>query len=239
MNASAPTAGPQTLRSHQRELRGVIEKAIELSFPLYTYKELKRLLRCEYHGFVSDLREDRTWDEITSVTGMSRAGLNKLGDEVPPTPHHNALRVLALTLQKAGDDGMRIGNLAAAYYEQDPECSGPGLKECLHSLMRAGMVERKDDRYMLTNARTGYHETFPDAIARTVREVAIRASKDGEDRAHRATFSVPNDPDAIRQIHKSLIEAVVGIIEKAEAQAAESDSTRTMTVVLAGSPNVY
>ena len=128
----------------QDTLSETLSQAVALSLPLYTWKELKSLLRCAYHTHVMQLRDGKTWDEVSLLTGMTRAGINKLGDEVPPRRAGNAMRALALVLQRA-EDGLRLPELAAAYFAAvDDLDDAPSLREALVCLTEAGVVEERE-----------------------------------------------------------------------------------------------
>ena len=232
-----------SVKDRQRELSEKLFESIEASFPMYTYKELKRLLRCEYHRFVMELRDDKTWEEITALTGMSRAGLNKLGDEQAPATHHNSVRSLCARIIAAGSDGIGIGPLAAAFYELDNSLEGPDFRDCLTCLIDAGLVTQTDGRYVAPQqVETGLEESFLDATVSSFQAIASRIQSteaDQQDRINCATLLVRDCPEAYQRFYDELKAAVLEMCERTEQSAINSeDPTTHMTLILGGSPNV-
>lgn len=228
-----------------------LEQAIELSYPLFTYKELKKLVGSVYHGFVMKLRGDKTWDQVTQLTGMTRAGLNKLGDIIPPKPASSPTRQLLMALHRAGDEGMSAGALASAFYGTGIDLgSGPTFEQALHALKEVGLVTQRDRRYIAVDRKEAHLswtdiagrpqlDKLTESILQTTRIIARRSVEDNEThKMHRLTFDVPADPESLQIIHKRLKLAAIRIAQEAEEEAKATPHTTTMTVVLAGGTNV-
>ena len=243
-----PTANVIRLPSVQEQqysIRKHLEDVIASSFPLYTFKELKSLLRCEYHRFVMALREDKTWEEISALTGMSRAGLNKLGDERVPAQHHNAIRNLWAHIARCGDEGASIGELAATFYESAEALDGPDFKDCIKSLMEAQVVEHRAQRYYATRPLMevrGQGEAFSDTAVETVSKIAqgINESEGAtNDFMVRASFAISSDEDKQRQFYREFETLVMNLCQYTDESAnTENQPPSTITLVLAGGINV-
>jgi len=232
-----PSAHPSRTERLEDHLRDVVA----LSFPMYTYKELKRLLRCEYHRFVDELRQERTWSEITLLTGMTRAGLNKLGDEIPPRVTHSVIRTTYDLILAGGPEGCTLSQLAAAFYERCPELDdGPSLKEAVQALIDSGEVGCEDARY--TALRPAYIRD-PDiagSIEDTVRQVAAAVrieDGDGAAQMDRVRLRLPRDHSVARRCMVAMREAIVDVAVQFESTHA-SESDELLTVVLAGAPGL-
>ena len=226
-------------RDEQRTLEGMVQGAIQRSFPLYTYKEFKRLVRCEYHRFVMQLRRNRTWDEVTSLTGMTRAGLNKLGDTIPPSTHANAMRTLLSILQRAGAQGSALGDVASAFYEEFPVLDdAPELRQALGTLLDEGYAERRDDgRYYAMGTELRYTKGRTDSIVESVVELGqLINEREGPERMLRFTFHVPDDDAAVHRAQDLMKQAMFQVAETLESEVGDAPS-RMMTVVYAGGPD--
>ena len=228
-----------------------LEQAIELSYPLFTYKEIKKLVGSAYHGFVMKLRGDKTWDQVTQLTGMTRAGLNKLGDIIPPKPASSPTRQLLLALHEAGDTGMTTGALASVFYGTGVGLgTGPTFEQALHALTEVGIVTARDGRFIAVDRKEAHLswtdvagrpqlDALTESIIETTRIIARRtAADDPNHKMHRLTFRVADDPEAIHVIQRRLKLAAIRIAQEAEADADACGNTTTMTVVLAGGTDV-
>ena len=213
-----------------------IRRAVELSFPLYTYAEVKRILRCEYHRLVVELRATKSWNEISLLSGMTRAGLNKLGDEVTPLVSHNGLRVLLAILQESGAAGLTLPRLASAYYERCPDLEeGPSFEEALRALVDSGDVVATGGRYA-TAAVTHRHDAelaggIEDSVGRIAEAVRDQDGK-GVAQLHRISFRAPSDPDAQREVLLAMKQAVLEVAVQTEASI--EGEGQWMTIVLGG-----
>jgi hypothetical protein len=234
-----PVPDSRTSRAERTEQH--IRAAVDLSYPLYTYAELKRVLRCEYHRLVTELRSTRSWSEISQLTGMTRAGLNKLGEEIPPRAAHNGVRGLLAILQAAGDSGLTLPKLAAAYYERCQNLDdGPSFEEALRALVEAGEVVSEEGRYVVASS----HSTFvdPDLIDRiqqTVGQIADAARADGKQgvpQLHRLSFRAPADPHRQREVLRAIKHAVYRLA--VETEESLTGDEQWMTVVIAGAPDL-
>jgi hypothetical protein len=230
---SLALSSPRTLSRHDR-LRRHLRDAVALSFPLFTYKELKRMVRAQYHTFVMELREQRTWEEISRLTGMTRAGLNKLGDVVPPKVDANSVRTVLLLLQEAGDEGLRLGELAAAFYELN-DLDGPDLRDAVEALVADGAIVEEGGRYQLVFDAPLYHdqERIGSAVAsaRAIAERTVQESGAGSHGICRLTLRVPED-----EVHAISDRLTAALVDAAEGL--ESDSGTPVTVVLAAGPEL-
>jgi len=226
---------PLARQTRQDLVREHVRLALELAFPLYTYKELKKLLRCEYHRFVVQLKERHTWDELTALTGMTRAGLNKLGDEVPPRDDRSVVRTILHLLQRAGDEGLRLSELAAGYYEACPDLDETlGFKEALQALLDDGAVVEADGRYCSRGHVRGWAPDLTRSMLESVRRIHRQVEAEqgaGAAEMTRFTFQVPSDPRAAEAVLSRMERALVAVAEEAEAEA--GDDAQLMTVVLA------
>ncbi|MEQ1567427.1 MAG: hypothetical protein ABMA64_17425 [Myxococcota bacterium] len=228
-------SGPDRTELHVR-------RAVELSYPLFTYAELKRVLRCEYHRLVTQLRDTLSWNEISMVTGMTRAGLNKLGEEIQPREAHNGVRTLLAMLQDAGDEGLTLPKLAGAYYERCQALDdGPSFEEALRALVDSGHVRAVDGRYVTAAAQAEIIEhRLTDGIENTVAAIAEAAREAGPAPAvaqlHRISFKVPADEQRQRELLTAIKRAVCELAEQ-EEQRVEGDH-QWMTVVLAAAPEL-
>lgn len=221
----------RTIPRHER-IRQHLRGAVELSFPLFTYKELKRMVRAQYHTFIMQLRETHTWEELSSLTGMTRAGLNKLGDVVPPKVDANSVRSVWLILERAGEEGLRLGELAAAFYERH-DLDGPDLREAVQALVVSGEVVEVDGRYRVrdTDGRLAYDRDRVDSAVESVRAIADRVVEHqglGSEGVARLSFRVC--PEKAAEVYDRLREVLVEAATELEC----SDPAATeVTVVLA------
>jgi hypothetical protein len=218
-----------------------LRRAVELSYPLYTFAELKRVLRCEYHTLVSGLRADssKTWGELTLLTGMTRAGLNKLGDEVPPRAAHSGIRLLAMILQEEGVQGLPLPRLAARYYERCPDLDdGPSFEEALRALIDTGEVTDVEGRFVCASHTKANGATLADEIEVTVARIADAVRDEqgfGVAQLHRISMRVSADPETQRRIIEAMKDAICSVAIEAEAEAeALGGDTEMLTVVLGG-----
>lgn len=221
-------------------VRSLLRRAIRTSFPLFSYKELKRLLRCEYHAFVCDLRQERPWSEVTMLTGMTRAGLNKLGDEIVPRDERNAIRLLNLLVQQAGAEGATAGQLAGRYFEYiGLDESGPGFREALQCLVDAGWVREDSGRFyeVVWTHPLRDADTVMDVVER-ITELAI--DPETPELASRTTFAAPRGDAVLEQIHEEIRQAILAVGHKCEqaATAAGNNETQVVTIVYAGGRDV-
>lgn len=240
MNAAASEALAASA-DERRTLEGLVQRAVRRSFPLFTYKEFKRLVRCEYHRFVMQLREQRTWDELTALTGMTRAGLNKLGDTVPPTTRANAMRTLLAILQRAGEDGVSLGEVASSFYAEFPFLDdAPELRQALGALLTEGFAELGEDgRYRACASEMRYSPARTNSIVQSVIEVAQRIQEaPGPERMLRFTFHVPDSVEGVEYAQDEMKRTLLAVAERLEDEAhAQGQPTRIMTVVYAGGPD--
>lgn len=229
--------------SESERFRELIREAVRASFPLFTFKELKRLIRCEYHGLVTELREGHTWDELSALTGMTRAGLNKLGDTIPPQRQANAMRVLYTLVERAGEDGLTLGELAGSFYDAFPSAeSAPELRQALSTLLEADLVQQREDRRYIANDREiRYSDGLVDSMVETVEEIATRVcldgGGDGPERMLRVTLRVSGDPEAAIRAQERVEQALLDVSRALEAEVPAGDQGTTMVFVLAGSPD--
>lgn len=234
-----PLPEPGATRSERTEQH--IRRAVDLSYPLYTYAELKRVLRCEYHRLVTELRSTRSWSEISQLTGMTRAGLNKLGEEIPPRAAHNGVRGLLAILQGAGAAGLTLPKLAGAYYERcETLDDGPSFEEALRALVESGEVQAADGRYVAASYTLVTDATLTDGIEETVGQIAEAARNGGVDpvpQLHRISFRAPADPVRQREVMTAIKRAVCRIAVETEEGLVGSEE-RWMTVVIAGAPDL-
>jgi hypothetical protein len=231
-----PEGGSRTERAEHH-----LRRAVDLSYPLYTYNELKRILRCEYHRLVTELRSTRSWSEISLITGMTRAGLNKLGEELPPRTAHNGVRALLAILQDAGTAGLPLPKLAAAYYERCQMLDeGPSFEEALRALVDSGEVRAAEGRYSATGSYTQVTDpTLADGIEATVGQIADAAREEGPGgvaQLHRISFRAPADPERQREVLLAIKRAVCKVAVETE-EALDGDE-RWLTVVVAGAPDL-
>lgn len=231
---------PDPAPSREARTTHHIRRAVELSYPLFTFGELKRLLRCEYHKLVTDLRNTRSWGEISLITGMTRAGLNKLGDELPPRTAHNGVRALLAILQECGGSGLTLPRLAGAYYERCPDLDeGPSFEEALRALVDSGEVVACDGRYMAAGYTVVTDVMLTDGIEETVSQIAdkVRSSPEpGVPQMHRISFRAPADPDLQRDVMDRMKRAVCNVA--VETEEALSGDEQWLTIVLAGAPDL-
>jgi hypothetical protein len=153
---------------------------------------------------------------------------------VPPKLDANSVRTVLLLLQEAGDDGLRLGELAAAFYELN-DLDGPDLRDAVEALMQDGAVAELDGRYRLVGSAPLYHdqERIQSAVA-SARVIADRAVQESGAGAHgicRLTLRVP--PDEVHAIYDRLTAALVDA-----AEGLESDAGTPVTVVLAAGPEL-
>ncbi|MEZ4239318.1 MAG: hypothetical protein R3F59_24820 [Myxococcota bacterium] len=235
-------AGPRAVRTDRSDrMVRYLRRAVELSYPLYTFAELKRVLRCEYHMLVSSLRTEssKTWGELTLLTGMTRAGLNKLGDEVPPRPAHSGIRLLAIVLQEAGPQGLPLPKLAARYYERSPQLDdGPSFEEALRALVDTGEVAEVEGRFVTASHFQANGSALADEIEVTVSRIAGRVREEagfGVAQLHRVSLRMSSDPEAQRKVLDAMKEAICKVAIEAEAEAeALGGETEYVTVVVGG-----
>lgn len=241
MNAVATdTVNAVNASTRRARLEGLVQSAIRHSFPLYTYKEFKRLVRCEYHRFVMQLRDKRTWDELSSLTGMTRAGLNKLGDTIPPTTQANAMRTLLSILQRAGADGMSLGEVASLFYAEFPFVDdAPELRQALGALLDEGLAALGDDgQYRAIASELRYSRGLTDSIVDSVIEIGERIKEgEGPERMVRFTFRVADTEGAANEAHDEMKRTMHDIANAIEAKAISEDQpTRLITIIYAGGP---
>ena len=228
-------------QDREAHFEATVRRAVALSFPLYTYKELKRIVRCEYHRFVDRLRQDHTWSEICVLTGMTRAGLNKLGDEIVPKTGHSVIRTTLCLLQGAGSEGMTLAELASRFYEACPDLDdGPSLKEALHALVEAGEVTKSDGRFVAKCEATLLADPdLPGRVEATVRRIAEVVDAEGGRGAaqmDRISFRVPADRDRAAQVMVDLRQALIELATRVETEL--DTEGQWLTVVLAGAPGI-
>ena len=89
----------KNLMMQQRVLEERLYQVCKASFPYFSYKELKDLFRCQFYRLLTELRDEYSWKELCKRFDMTRPGLEKLGDTVPPKPDENVMRWLLLLLQ--------------------------------------------------------------------------------------------------------------------------------------------
>jgi len=234
-----PSPEPGGSRTERTEHH--LRRAVDLSYPLFTYAELKRVLRCEYHRLVTELRSTRSWSEISQLTGMTRAGLNKLGEEIPPRTAHNGVRALLAILQGAGTAGLTLPKLAGAYYSQcETLDDGPSFEEALRALVDSGEVTATEGRYVVATTFTVVTDpTLTDGIEDTVNQIAEAARREGAagvPQMHRISFRAPADPARQREVMLAIKRAVCRVaVETEETLTGEE---RWMTIVVAGAPDL-
>lgn len=221
-----------------RLLEEQVRRAVALSFPLFTYKEFKRLVRCEYHRLVDELRSTRSWAEISLHTGMTRAGLNKLGDEIPPKAHHSVIRTTLQLLQETGPRGLTLAQLAGAFYEANPNLDdGPSLKEAVQELVASGEVTIVEGRYVAAAVARVGNPGLSEPIEATVHRIAESVrDQDGEGDAQldRISFRIPAGSAA--EVLVAVREALVKVAT--ETEEALQGEGQWLTVVLAGAPGL-
>ncbi len=233
---AASLALARTLPRHDR-LRKQLRTAIELSFPLFTYKELKRMVRAQYHTFIMELRDSRTWDDISMLTGMTRAGLNKLGDVVPPKADANSVRSVLFLLHEAGESGLRLGELAAAFYERN-DLDGPDLRDAVQALIDCGHVAETDGRYRAVDDtfHMYYDRERIESVVASVHGIAERVVESGgtgNEGLTRLSFRVP--AQSVDTFYDRVRDALLVTVD--ELECAEGDAT--VTVVLAAGAELY
>ena len=246
--AKAPAKRPGAPANRANHMIRHLKRAVELSYPLYTFSELKRILRCEYHMLIAGLRtqESKTWSELTLLTGMTRAGLNKLGDEVPPRHAHSCIRMLVMILQEAGPEGLSLPKLASRYYEHCPEFEdGPSFEEALRALIDSGEVQEVNNRFAFTapgDDGEGGGARLVDDIEASVGRIADSVRKEdgfGVAQLHRVSLRVPTDPEAQRKVLSAMREAVCEVAIEAEADCDRlGGESEWLTVVVGGGPDL-
>lgn len=129
----------------RKNLEEQLYRAFKASFPFFSYKEVKNLVKAQYYRLIVELREVYSWDELSTRLATTQQGLRKLGDAVLPRLEDNEIRAVLLLVQEAGDAGMALSELAARYYRD--RGSRPGrlsLDESVRCLLETGdVVERR------------------------------------------------------------------------------------------------
>ena len=100
-------------------LDGLVAELVELSHPLFSYTELKSMLRSHYHRHVSEcIDAGLASRELAAVAGLTKPGLRGLDDARPFRMRRNALRMLYVWIKDAGESGASRGELAQRYYDE-------------------------------------------------------------------------------------------------------------------------
>lgn len=129
-------------RARRQTLELLLDHAIRLSFPHYTYPEMRQLLRARFHlYFERCLERGARRDTMARLAGLTAQGMRNLGDVRAPLPvGARGERLILLWLERAGPEGMGFEALAERYEAEVP--SGASLEEALWALVGEGRVAR-------------------------------------------------------------------------------------------------
>lgn len=132
----------------RKNLEEQLYRAFKASFPFFSYKEVKTLVKAQYYRLLVELRQTYSWEELEARLDTTQQGLRKLGDAVSPRLRDNEIRVVLHLIQQAGEGGVALDALAARFYG---ECGArPGrisLDEILRCLQETGDVSLRGGRY--------------------------------------------------------------------------------------------
>ena len=139
----ATVGGMPSPRTRRRTLEILLDQAIQLSFPLYTYPEMRQLVRARVHLFYAQrTAAGMRREALARLAGLTPQGMRNLGDARPPCiAGRRGERLLLLWLEAAGPEGLSFAALAERYEAQDaPE--GTSLEEALWGLCAEGRIVR-------------------------------------------------------------------------------------------------
>ncbi|MCB9762778.1 MAG: hypothetical protein H6739_23460 [Alphaproteobacteria bacterium] len=132
----------------RKNLEEQLYRAFQASFPLFSYKELKSIVKSQYYRLIQELRESYTWEELQQRTATTQQGLRKLGDIKSPRLGDNEIRRVLLIVQDGGEQGLSIGELAARFYEESQVPQHRiSLDEALMCLLDTGDIICAGRRY--------------------------------------------------------------------------------------------
>lgn len=139
-------------RARRQTLELLLDQAIRLSFPHYTYPEMRQLFRARFHlYFERCLERGARRDTMARLAGLTAQGMRNLGDVRAPLPAGaRGERLILLWLERAGPEGLGFEALAERYEAEAPS-GGSSLEEALWGLVNEGRVARLSrGRYALS-----------------------------------------------------------------------------------------
>lgn len=130
-------------RTRRRTLELLLDQAIRLSFPHYTYPEMRALFRARFHlYFERCLARGARRETMAKLAGLTAQGMRNLGDvRAPLAQGPRGERLILAWLERAGPEGLGFEALAERYEAEAPRPSAP-LEEALWALVAQGRVAR-------------------------------------------------------------------------------------------------
>ena len=167
-------------RARRRTLELLLDQAIRLSFPHYTYPEMRALFRARFHLYFEwCLERGARRETLARLAGLTAQGMRNLGDvRAPLTLGARGERLILEWLERAGPDGLSFDALAERYEAESPPGGAP-LEEALWALVTEGRITRlARGRYGLGAGAQPAEEAGLSASAREIL-LAVLASPTG------------------------------------------------------------
>lgn len=145
---SEPAHAEKDILWLRKNLEEGLYRVFKASFPFFSYKEVKNLVKAQYYRLIVELREAYSWEELEARMATTQQGLRKLGDVTTPRLLDNEIRTVLHLVQQAGAQGLELSALAASFYKE--RGSRPGrlsLDEALSCLLETHDIIERRDRY--------------------------------------------------------------------------------------------
>lgn len=196
-------------RARRRTLELLLDQAIRLSSPHYTYPEMRQLFRARFHlYFERCLEAGARRETMARLAGMTAQGMRNLGDvRAPPVLGARGERLILQWLERAGPEGLSFDGLAERYEAEAPPGGAP-LEEALWSLVAEGRIRRLPrGRYALGPGAPAAEEAGLSAAAREILLALLAAP--------RGTLSVEALREALHRREIALDPSDLGALERA------------------------
>jgi len=149
MTLSDPAQAEKDVLWLRKNLEEGLYRVFKASFPFFSYKEVKDLVKAQYYRLIVELRASYSWEDLEARMATTQQGLRKLGDTVTPRMSDNEVRVVLQLVQSAGPNGIELTELAGRFYKDRGTRPGRmSLDEAITVLVDTrDVVERRNRFY--------------------------------------------------------------------------------------------